>query len=229
MTLRRCDSLPTRLREAPVPSPADANTDRPIDNRIPDSNTLPNFTEQPDRAEVIATWKSLHTDVKKIKNGYPVKNESPSHDKKESITQNSISRPVLSGPRKITYEHRKVGINGQEVDRCLSYPLDTGQPRPTVASTSLVRRRTLLDRLLPWRSRPCNCQERYVPKIRTAPRLRAEDLLCTCGVAGNRINLPNQCKQYSERGRSKSVGYEAAREVTQFRRLVQCITYETGS
>ncbi|KAL4716169.1 hypothetical protein ACJJTC_013946 [Scirpophaga incertulas] len=219
MTLRRCDSLPTRLREAPIPTLVEPDPNGPHAKKTPDSSTVPDFSEPPDRDQVIATWKSLQTDVKKIKNGFPVKAELTSQDKKEQIAYNS--KPTLtfnnSGPQKITYANKKVGINGQEVDRCSSYPLDTGQTKSNVEGTTLERRRTLLDRLLPWRNRRCDCRERCDTKFRT-PRLRAEDLLCTCGVSGNRINLPNQCQKFSERGRSKSVGYEVAREVTQFRR-----------
>lgn len=224
MTLRRCDSLPTRLREVPTPVSPDGSQPK----KLPESNTVPNFAEPPDREQVIATWKSLHTDVKKIKNGFPPKSEPANHgaDKKQPITHNFIPTFTCNN-RKITYDNRKVRV-AQEVDRCSSYPLDTGQPRTTIR-TNLVQRRTLLERLLSWRKKDCDCEERYETKPRPTPRLRAEDLLCTCGVSGKRISLPDQCKKYAERGRSKSVGYEAAREVTQFRRLVQRLTFEMGS
>ncbi|KPJ20545.1 hypothetical protein RR48_00917, partial [Papilio machaon] len=78
-----------------------------------------------------------------------------------------------------------------------------------------ARRKTLLERLLSWRTPECNCREKFTPK-RTTPRLTAEELLCTCGVS--RVNFQQRQNKYAERGRSKSVGYEAAREVTQFRR-----------
>lgn len=222
MTLRRCDSLPTRLREAPLPSP-----DSPQPKKLPDSNTVADFTEPPDREQVIATWKSLHTDVKKIKNGFPPKSESANHeaDKKQSITPNFIPTFTCNN-RRITYDNRQVGV-AQEVDRCASYPLDTGQPKAAVKT--VARRQTLLERLLSWRKRDCDCQDRYQARYRPAPKLRAEDLLCTCGVSSNRIKFPDEGKKYAERGRSKSVGYEAAREVTQFRRLVQCLTVGVGS
>ncbi|RVE50839.1 hypothetical protein evm_004588 [Chilo suppressalis] len=222
MTLRRCDSLPTKLRDTPVQTPTENVKNTPVANKIPDSSTVPNFTEPSAREQVIATWKSLHTDVKKIKNGFPAKNDTTIHgaEKKERITHNFIQTFACNNgaQRKNTYDNRRVGVNAQEVDRCSSYPLDTGQPRATVQSTNLVRRRTLLEKLLPWRNKDCDCKERRTPHYRKAPMLRAEELLCTCGVSSNRTNLPDGYKKYSERGRSKSVGYEAAREVTQFRR-----------
>ncbi|XP_063826501.1 uncharacterized protein LOC135075984 [Ostrinia nubilalis] len=208
MTLRRCDSLPTHLRDAPAPAP----DPQP---RLPDSTTVPDFAEPPDRDQVIATWKSLHTDVTKIKNGFPPKN-GPNHAADKKPITHNFAPAFTCNNRRITYDNRQVGA-AQEVDRSSSYPLDTGQTTATVESTSLVRRRTLLERLLSWKKRDCDCKDRYKPRYRPAPKLRAEDLLCTCGVSGNRIRLP-ECKKYAERGRSKSVGYEAAREVTQFRR-----------
>ncbi|XP_059057486.1 monocarboxylate transporter 10-like isoform X1 [Achroia grisella] len=218
MTLRRCDSLPIHLREAPVPTESDTQTQL---SKIPDTLTIPNFLELPDRDQVIATWKSLHTDVKKIKNGFPTKNELANHEenKKEPITHNYI--PAFSYKkslrRKITYNNRHAGVSSQEVDRSSSFPLDTGQAN-IESGTRMVRRRTLLQRLLPWKTQECDCQERYIPKYKPIPNIRAEDLLCTCGASASRLKPPDNSKKYGERGRSKSVGYEAAREVTQFRR-----------
>lgn len=220
MTLRRCDSLPTRLREVPV----SAGTEPRPQKKIPDSRTNPNFNDTSDRNQVIATWNSLHTDVKKIKNGFLTKNEPPNREanKKESNTHNLI--PVLAcnnrnGRKKITYSNRKAGVS-QDVDRSSSFPLD-----PTQAESmdrGAARRRTLLQRLLSWRTPECDCRQKYIPK-RPSPRVTAEDLLCTCGATAVRFNTPdkNTCSnKFAERGRSKSVGYEAAKEVTQFRRLV---------
>ncbi|XP_013193068.2 monocarboxylate transporter 3 isoform X1 [Amyelois transitella] len=213
MTLRRCDSLPTRLREAPVPAEPEHKA---TTTKIPDSNTVPNFNGIPNRDQIIATWNSLHSEVKNIKNGVPPQNESTNHnaDNKDSNTQ--ITIPAFAGNknvrRKITYDTRQFGVKRHE-----SFSVDTGQATVECGS-NMAKRRTLFQRLLPWKTQECDCQERYIPKYRAAPRLRAEDLLCTCGASANRIKTPNKNKPYAERGRSKSVGYEAAREVTQFRR-----------
>ncbi|XP_026319029.1 monocarboxylate transporter 2-like [Hyposmocoma kahamanoa] len=83
-----------------------------------------------------------------------------------------------------------------------------------------ARRRTLLQRLLSWRTPECDCRQNYIPK-RHSPRVTTEELLCTCGATAVRFNTPDQntsSNKFAERGRSKSVGYEAAKEVTQFRR-----------
>lgn len=221
MTLRRCDSLPTRLREVPV----SAGTEPRPQKKIPDSRTNPNFNDTSDRNQVIATWNSLHTDVKKIKNGFLAKNEPPNRGgiKKESITQNLI--PALAcnnrnGRRNITYSNQQVGVS-QDVDRSSSFPLDPTQAE--AMDRGAARRRTLLQRLLSWRTPECDCRQKYIPK-RPSPRVTAEELLCTCGATAVRFNTPDKntsSNKFAERGRSKSVGYEAAKEVTQFRRLVQ--------
>ncbi|XP_053604477.1 uncharacterized protein LOC128671760 isoform X2 [Plodia interpunctella] len=213
MTLRRCDSLPTRLREAAVPAEPEPK-EPPV--KIPDSSTVPNFTSSPDRNQIIATWNSLHTEVKNIKNGFPPQiDETNEVDNRErpSTAQNFFTDFKCNKSevrRKITYDTRQVGVSK---NASLS-------PAPIPAAdsgTNMAKRRTLLQRLLPWRTQECDCQERYIPKYRAAPRLRAEDLLCTCGASANRFRQ-NKNKPYAERGRSKSVGYEAAREVTRFRR-----------
>lgn len=220
MTLRRSDSLPTRLRVAPVPS--DPDNGRPRE-KIQDSHTVPNFSETPAREEVIATWKSLQTDVKKIKNGLARPNNQQNHceDKNECAPQSSSACRGRDGQKRISYG-RQVEVGPRENNRCTSFLLDTGQSGTIECGKSQVhRRRSLLQRLLSWRTPECDCSDRFTPKHQPAPRLRREDLLCTCGVSGNRFKLPKKCDQ--NRGRSKSVGYEAAREVAQFRRLVQCI------
>lgn len=221
MTLRRCDSLPSRLREVPV----SAGTPPKPQTKIPDSRTNPNFNDTSDRNQVIATWNSLQTDVKKIKNGFLAKNEPPNRDanKKESITRNLI--PVLASNnrnerKKISYSNRQVG-GSQDVDRSSSFPLDPAQAEAMDRGTA--RRRTLLQRLLSWRTPECDCRQKYIPK-RPTPRVTAEDLLCTCGATAVRFNTPDKntsSNKLAERGRSKSVGYETAKEVAQFRRLVQ--------
>lgn len=226
MTLRRCDSLPTRLRETPIPAETQS---RPQPTKIPDSSTVPNFIGNPDRDQVIATWNSLHTDVKKIKNGFPTRNESTNRgaDRNEAITHNFIPTFACNKSnvrRKITYDNRQVGATSHEGDRDWPFPVDSSQTATVECGANSARRRTLLQRLLPWKTQECNCQERYMPKYRATPKLRAEDLLCTCGASSSRSKPQNNSKPYAERGRSKSVGYEAAREVTQFRRLVQCVT-----
>lgn len=220
MTLRRCDSLPTQLREGPV----SAGTEPRRHKKIPESKTNPNFNDAADRNQVIATWNSLHTDVKKIKNGFLATNEPPIRGahKKESITHNLI--PALAcnnrnGCRKVTYNNRHVRVN-QEADRSSSFPLDPIQAE--AMDRGAARRRTLLQRLLSWRTPECDCRQKYIPK-RPSPRVTAEDLLCTCGATAVRFNMPDTntgSNKLAERGRSKSVGYEAAKEVTQFRRLV---------
>lgn len=226
MTLRRSDSLPPRLRVVPIKAQPDVST---VLQKIPESNTVPNFNENPNREEVIATWKSLHEDVKNIKNGFTTNNEPANRTSdKESITHNFT--PAFTGNnrdvRKKFVENRPRGDGQKEADRCSSLPLETGQAIAIERRANSARRRTLLQRLLSWRAPECDCSERYVPKYCPPPRLRPEDLLCTCGVSANRINnqfkRPDQCIRFSERGRSKSVGYEAAREVAQFRRLVLC-------
>lgn len=223
MTLRRCDSLPTRLLEVSVP--ASEPRTRLRQEKIPESNTVPNFFDTPDRDQVIATWKSLHTDVKKIKNGFLAKNEPSNReaDKKESITNNFIPAFACNNRnvrKKITYDNRQVGV-GQEVDRTSSFPLDAVQSQ--ARERGAARRRTLLQRLLSWRTPECDCRQKYVPKSRPMPRVRPEDLLCTCGATTVRFTAPEKSSKFTERGRSKSVGYETAREVTQFRRLVFCV------
>ncbi|CAH0586964.1 unnamed protein product [Chrysodeixis includens] len=223
MTLRRSDSLPTRLRAAPVLS--DPDTARPAE-RIPDSNTIPNISDTPARDEVIATWKSLHTDVKKIKNGFAPKNEQPTRaeDRNDYVTQSFIRDKTFAchgrdERRKISYESRHVTVEPSNSNRCPSFLLDTGQVGTVECVKNPVhRRRSLLQRLLSWRTPECDCQERYVPKYQSAQRLQSDDLLCTCGVSSKRFSQPNKCNKNRERGRSKSVGYEAAREVAQFRR-----------
>lgn len=231
MTLRRSDSLPTRLRVAPVLS--DPDNARPVD-RIPDSNTSPNICDVPARDEVIATWKSLHTDVKKIKNGFGPKNEQQSRaeDRNDYVTQSFIRDKTFAchgrdERRKISYESRRVTVEPSNSNRCPSFLLDTGQAGTSECGKNPVhRRRSLLQRLLSWRTPECDCQERYVPKYQSAQRLQSDDWLCTCGVSSKRFTQPNKCNKNRERGRSKSVGYEAAREVAQFRRLVQCLLYK---
>lgn len=223
MTLRRCDSLPTRLPEAPI----SVSTDPGRQEKIPESKTNPNFNDTADRNQVIATWNSFHKDVKKIKNGFLAKNETPSRgaNEKDSITHNLI--PALAcknrnGCRKITYNNRQVRVN-QEADRSSSFPLDPIQAE--AMDRGAARRRTLLQRLLSWRTPECDCREKYIPK-RPSPRVTAEDLLCTCGATAVRFNMPKtneSSNKFAERGRSKSVGYEAAKEVTQFRRLVHVV------
>lgn len=226
MTLRRSDSLPTRLRVTPIP--LDADTGRPRE-KLHDSSTVPNFSETPAREEVIATWKSLHTEVKKIKNGFTPPKDQPdrSEDKNDCASQSSVSTFAChsrDGQKRISYENRQVEVGPREKNRCTSFLLDTDQT-DTIESgkNSVYRRRSLLQRLLSWRTPECDCRERFTPKYQPTPRLHPEDLLCTCGVSGNRIKPPKKCKKNPERGRSKSVGYEAAREVAQFRRLVQCV------
>lgn len=218
MTLRRSDSLPTRLRVIPVPSD-------PNQNKLPDSTTVPDFNRTPIREEIIATWKSLHTDVNNIKNGFTSRKGAGGRNavRKESITNNSntaIMRNNRNVRKKITYDNR----NGGEAERCVSLPLEPGQADRLESGRSSTRRRNLLRRLFSWKTQDCDCREKYMPKYST-PRLRPEDFLCTCGASANRLNLPNRrIANNTERGRSKSVGYEASREVAQFRRLVQRLT-----
>lgn len=216
MTLRRCDSLPARLREVPAPPNDKKGGDGPVlpDNKISESKTIPNFQDTtPAREEVIAAWKSLHTDVKNIKNGFSTNvtinsNENERYNTKSFVHNNKEHR------KRITYANCDVELNSREADRCSSFPLDQAQ---TAQSVSAARRRTLLQRLLSWRTRECNCREQYRPKP------RAEDLLCTCGTSiVNQASKTDKCIKFTERGRSKSVGYETAREITQFRRLVKC-------
>lgn len=203
MTLRRSDSLPTQLRVIPVT----AN-----DPNIPDSNTNPDLKHTPEREEVIATWKSLNSDVKGIKNGFVSKNAETNgkgtHTFGPAFTCNN--RNVQ---RKITYENRI-----EEDDKGPSLPMEPGQDAESGRSSARARR-SLLQKLFYWKTSECDCRERFTPKYQT-PRLRPEDLLCTCGASANRFRLPD--RKIEERGRSKSVGYEAAREVAQFRRLVFC-------
>ncbi|XP_063534450.1 uncharacterized protein LOC134744551 isoform X1 [Cydia strobilella] len=207
MSLRRCDSLPTRLRDAPAT--ADSVL-QPTPTKLPDSNTVPNFCEASTREEVIATWKSLYTDIKNIKNGFPT-NDLPNHGgaEKKSITHNFIpSFPCNNKnvPRRITYDNRQ-GVIPRVAERRSSLSLDTGQAREQ--GVSRARRRTLLQRLLSWRTPDCDCSER-------CPRPYRQQELCVCSATCMR--KPAKCNKYAERGRSKSVGYEAAREVTRFRR-----------
>lgn len=224
MTLRRSDSLPTRLQGGPV-SVDEEPTDLHSKN-TPDLNPTHNFSHTPAREEVIATWKSLHSDVSNIKNGFATKNEPSDRNanKKQSITHNFIPAFMCNNRdvrRKITYDNRTAGF-GTEPDQSLSFPLDPSQVSTIESGATNVRRRNLLQRLFSWKTQQCDCRERYTPKYQTH-RLRPEDLLCTCGASANRLNLNHTNKtnnKYSERGRSKSVGYEAAREVAQFRRLV---------
>ena len=214
MTLRRCDSLPAKLREVPI-----SNSEIPPTNKISDSSTDPNFTDTAIRDEVIATWKSLHTDIKNIKNGFPTKN-SPSDygvHKRKPITHNFSPTSVRFNrerQKKITYNNKHISVGSQDVDRSSSFPLDTGQ-RCSADKNNSARRKTLLERLLSWRTPECDCHIKYQPPQKLAPTD-----FCTCGVLQS-IKTNAQSK-YAERGRSKSVGYEAAREVTQFRRLVPC-------
>lgn len=215
MTLRRCDSLPTRLRKGPAP----ADETHPLDQKLPDSSTVPNFQDTPDRELVVAKWNSLHKDVKNIKNGTPAKNEPVNREenKKESITHCRI--PASSNAsnnrqvrKKITYDAR---VTTREAAASSSFPLDTGQAG-AVERGAAARRRTLLQRLLSWKTPECDCPQRFRRK------LRPEDLLCTCGSSSATRAPTDKNTKISDRVRSKSVGYEAAREVAQFRRLVQC-------
>lgn len=218
MTLRRSDSLPARLREKIVPPPDD-NKDGlgnpQTENTIPDSKTVPNFQETPNREEVVAAWKSLQTDVTNIKNGFATKNGPTNH---VTIREKSIMRSYVpskttavkdrDGRKKITYANQDVGISARDGDRSSSYPMAPAKE----TTASVARRRTLFQRLLSWRTE-CNCREHYRPKP------RPEDLLCTCGMSNiNRASEKDKRNKFSERGRSKSVGYETAREITQFRR-----------
>ncbi|XP_046977724.1 uncharacterized protein LOC124543541 isoform X1 [Vanessa cardui] len=217
MTLRRCDSLPAKLREAPIANP---EVTQPLRNKIPDSNTDPNLKENIAREEVIATWKSLHTDVKNIKNGFPTKNDLSDHgtDKRISITHkfSPVPKRYNRERKKITYDNRHIAVGAQDADRTSSCPLDVGQRYPADSKANSVRRKTLLDRLLSWKTADCDCNVKYSSKFRPAPKTQPNDILCTCGVIQPIVT--NSSNKYAERGRSKSVGYEAAREVTQFRR-----------
>lgn len=223
MTLRRSDSLPTQLT---LPVSANSELKSPQTKRIPDSNTVPNFNEVPAREDIIATWKSLHTDVKNIQNGVTAKNKKEITSEKRVVTPNSGSTITFKDEntrRKITYGNidERIGVECN-----ISSPLETVQAKTIKKGATSLRRRTLLQRLLSWRASECDCCERYELKFRPKSRLRTEDMLCTCGASGNRINPPrtlDTVKKNTERGRSKSLGYEAAREVTQFRRLVACI------
>ncbi|CAH2241763.1 jg16327 [Pararge aegeria aegeria] len=216
MTLRRCDSLPTKLREVLI---TNSEVTQALTNKIPDSNTDPDINEAVVRDEVIATWKSLHTDVKNIKNGFPAKNGPSVHGTdKRSITHTFSPASVRNNretQRKITYDNRHVCVGAQNADRTSSFPLEVGQSVPDRKPKSL-RRRTLLERLLSWRTPECDCHIECPSKCRPIPKPIPAEVLCTCGVA--RPNFANNHNKYAERGRSKSVGYEAAREVTQFRR-----------
>ncbi|XP_045535858.1 uncharacterized protein LOC106714260 isoform X2 [Papilio machaon] len=216
MTLRRCDSLPGRLREAPVA--LDSIPSSPPKAKLPDSSTIPDFNDPPKLEEVIATWKSLYTDVEKITNGLPTINESCNGKtiNRETVTHNLVSEFGSSKNeirKKLVFE-KSNGGNAKDSNTNNSVHADVVQTNPEYG-TSKARRKTLLERLLSWRTPECNCREKFTPK-RTTPRLTAEELLCTCGVS--RVNFQQRQNKYAERGRSKSVGYEAAREVTQFRR-----------
>lgn len=222
MTLRRCDSLPSKLREAPIANP---EVSQPLTNKIPDSNTDPNLKEKLVREEVIATWKSLHADVKDIKNGFPAK-KNPSDqdaDKRISITHNFSPAPSRNNgerQKKITYDNRHISISAQDADRSSSFPLGMVTRCSTNTKANSVRRKTLLDRLLSWKTPECDCNIKCSSKYRSAPKSRPDDTFCTCGVI--QPNVADNLNKHAERGRSKSVGYEATREVTQFRRLVLC-------
>lgn len=211
MTLRRSDSLPTLLRVVPVSAGL-------LVPNIPDSSTNPDLNHTPAREEIIATWKSLHSDVSSIKNGFTFKNEAGETNGKGT---HHFTPAFMCNKRdvrkKITYDNRTVGV--EEADQCSSLPLDPRQGNDSELGRSIVRRRNLLQRLFSWRATECDCSERYTPKYQTR-RLQPEDLLCTCGASQKRFKLPDRSKRYAERGRSKSVGYEAAREVAQFRRSV---------
>lgn len=209
MTLRRSDSLPTRLRVVPVST-------EPIAPNTPDTN--PDLNHTPTREDVNATWKSLNSDVNSIKNGF---NSNEPGETNGKGTHNFAPASTCNNRhvrRKITYDNRTVAI--EEADHCSSLPLDPRQENDTELGQSKARRRNLLQRLFSWKTVECDCRERHTPKYQTR-RLRPEDLLCTCGASAKRIKLPDRSSTYAERGRSKSVGYEAAREVAQFRRSVK--------
>lgn len=221
MTLRRSDSLPTQLRVIPITREPEIRPQK----KIPDSSTIPNFSDPPAREEVIATWKSLHVDVKKIKNGFAPRQERTNggDEKTDSDTESflpSVGSSSKGGRKKISYDNRQVKISNH-----------AGNPLPPIRNTgqiecgskSVYRRRSLLQRLLSWRTPECDCNERYTPnntKFHTEPKFRPEDF-CTCGISSNQVNSSNKFEIKQERGRSKSVGYESSREVAQFRRLVQ--------
>ncbi|CAG5028240.1 unnamed protein product [Parnassius apollo] len=219
MTLRRCDSLPTRLRELPVAP--DPEFTQPLHKNLPESNTVPNFSDTPKLDEVITTWKSLHTDVKNIKNGLPSKNDPSSLNTPdgEFVTCNNISEYECvknDGRRKLIFNNQRTGVcKRQNKPRCSSRAAVT-QATTIRHGSSTARRRTLLERLLSWRTSECNCREKFTPKLFPSPKFTPEELLCTCGAS--RVNVAQKQNKYADRGRSKSVGYEATREVTQFRR-----------
>ncbi|CAH2047189.1 unnamed protein product, partial [Iphiclides podalirius] len=217
MTLRRCDSLPARLRE--YHTKPDVELGQPI--QLPDSNTVPNFTDPSKLDEVIATWKSLQTDVIKLSNGNPSKNERTDQkiNETETITHSFISdfKCTKSDKRKkLVFSNASTTARKKDDNPTSSLPAEVAQANSIECGASKARRRTLLERLLSWRTPECNCREKFTPKLRPTPVPRPEDLLCTCGVS--RTNFADKRNRYTERGRSKSVGYEAAREVTQFRR-----------
>lgn len=211
--LRRCDSLPTNLREIRVTSP---EATKPLTSLIPDSNTDPNINATQVRDKVIATWETLRSDVKNINNGFLTKNSTNAHDKKEPsrfISTFTCNKKEIQ--KKITYDNNHVVVT-QQCDRSSSFPLGANSNK-SIQKRSSLRRRTLLERLLSWRTPECDCELQCRPKVST-PKMRTKEILCTCGVV--QANVPDKQNKYGERGRSKSVGYEAAREVTQFRRLV---------
>ncbi|CAK1585398.1 unnamed protein product [Parnassius mnemosyne] len=219
MTLRRCDSLPTRLREVPVaPDPEFTES---LHKNLPDSNTVPNFSDFAKLDEIKTTWKSLHTDVKNIKNGLPTKNYPSSlHTPgEESVTYNNISEYECvknDGRKKLIFNRQRTRACKQQNKPSCSSRVDVIQANTARYGSSTARRRSLLERLLSWRTSECNCREKFTPKLRPSPRLTPGELLCTCGAS--RVNVTQKQNKYAERGRSKSVGYEATREVTQFRR-----------
>ncbi|XP_068633963.1 monocarboxylate transporter 2-like [Battus philenor] len=218
MTLRRCDSLPSRLREVLVETESEST--EPVHKQLADSRTVPNFSDTPKLDEIIATWKSLNNDVEKIKNGCPTKNGSSKFktENKQLAThciESESRRPKMDKKRKLVFNNLSTAVQSKQDISNHSFPADLIQGSAVEYGTSKARR-TLLERLLSWRTPECNCREKFAPKIRPTPRLRPEDLLCTCGVS--RANTTIRQQKFAERARSKSVGYEAAREVTQFRR-----------
>ncbi|CAB3226813.1 unnamed protein product [Arctia plantaginis] len=215
MTLRRSDSLPTQLRVIPIPSEPEIRKQK----NIPDSSTILNLSDPPVREEVIATWKSLQIDVKKIKNGFAPKKEQISGGKEKADSDTESFLPTFAcsskgGRKKISYNNRQINTSNR-AGNLLPSIRDTGQVE--CGSKSVYRRRSLLQRLLSWRTPECDCHERYTPTFHTQPRFRPEDL-CTCGISSNQVHSSNKFDNKQERGRSKSVGYEASREVAQFRR-----------
>ncbi|GBP76001.1 hypothetical protein EVAR_55908_1 [Eumeta japonica] len=199
-------------RDPAADAPSAARARRLLEARSARCQDVAKLEELPDRERVVATWKTLQIEIGNLKNGLKTRDELSvlsDNDRFVKIdTDTATSADERAKCKIIRYANN--GVATALVDpkrRHISFGAERLSSRARAA-----RRRTLLQRLLSWRTRDCDCR---CPPLQPQPPPppRTEDLLCTCAPP-----LPPRSAPLAERGRSKSVGYESTQEIQPFRR-----------